>query len=61
MLLCAIEPFVEVMTSATWRLRCRCGYVNADATTSAYLHGRPNVSERANWERAVVWWQTLRA
>jgi len=37
----------------------RCGYVNPDATTFAYLQGRPMAPSGANWERAVAWWQSL--
>jgi len=37
----------------------RCGYVNPDATTFAYLRGRPFAPEGADWERAVAWWSSL--
>ena len=37
----------------------RCGYVNPDATTFAYLVGRPYAPAGAAWERAVAWWQSL--
>ena len=37
----------------------RCGYVNPDATTFAYLEGRPYAPAGAAWERAVAWWQSL--
>ena len=37
----------------------RCGYVNPDATTFAYLEGRPYAPTGAAWERAVAWWQSL--
>ena len=37
----------------------RCGYVNPDATTFAYLEGRPYAPAGAGWERAVAWWQSL--
>ena len=37
----------------------RCGYVNPDATTFAYLEGRPSAPAGAAWERAVAWWQSL--
>jgi 3-isopropylmalate/(R)-2-methylmalate dehydratase large subunit len=37
----------------------RCGYVNPDATTFAYIKGRPFAPEGAAWERAVSWWRTL--
>ncbi len=37
----------------------RCGYVNPDATTFAYLKGRPAAPSGEAWERAVAWWSTL--
>jgi len=37
----------------------RCGYVNPDATTFAYLEGRPYAPAGLAWERAVAWWQSL--
>ena len=37
----------------------RCGYVNPDATTFAYLHGRPYAPAGAAWDRAVAWWTSL--
>ena len=37
----------------------RCGYVNPDATTFAYLHGRPYAPAGDAWDRAVVWWASL--
>jgi 3-isopropylmalate/(R)-2-methylmalate dehydratase large subunit len=37
----------------------RCGYVNPDATTFAYLDGRPYAPAGPAWERAVAWWQSL--
>jgi len=37
----------------------RCGYVNPDATTFAYLEGRPYAPAGPAWERAVAWWQSL--
>ena len=37
----------------------RCGYVNPDATTFAYLEGRPYAPAGAAWDRAVAWWQSL--
>ncbi len=37
----------------------RCGYVNPDATTYAYLKGRPAAPSGDAWERAVAWWNTL--
>ncbi|NJM65173.1 MAG: 3-isopropylmalate dehydratase large subunit [Acaryochloris sp. RU_4_1] len=37
----------------------RCGYVNPDAITFAYLQDREGVPQGANWEKAVSWWQSL--
>ncbi len=38
----------------------RCGYVNPDATTFAYLQGRPFAPPAGlAWERAVAWWSSL--
>ena len=37
----------------------RCGYVNPDATTFAYLEARPYAPAGPAWERAVTWWQSL--
>ena len=37
----------------------RCGYVNPDAVTFAYLRGRPHTPGGAAWERAVGWWRSL--
>jgi 3-isopropylmalate/(R)-2-methylmalate dehydratase large subunit len=37
----------------------RCGYVNPDAVTFAYLEGRPFAPTGAAWERAVAWWSSL--
>ena len=37
----------------------RCGYINPDATTFAYLRGRPNAPSGEAWERAVAWWSSL--
>ncbi|HIK44504.1 MAG TPA: 3-isopropylmalate dehydratase large subunit, partial [Leptolyngbyaceae cyanobacterium M65_K2018_010] len=39
----------------------RCGYVNPDRTTYAYLKGREFVPQGEAWDRAVAWWQTLRS
>jgi 3-isopropylmalate/(R)-2-methylmalate dehydratase large subunit len=39
----------------------RCGYVNPDETTFAYLEGRPYAPTGAAWDEAVErWWQTAR-
>jgi 3-isopropylmalate/(R)-2-methylmalate dehydratase large subunit len=37
----------------------RCGYVNPDATTFAYLEGRPYVPQGAAWDAAVERWRAL--
>ncbi|MFP6665554.1 MAG: 3-isopropylmalate dehydratase large subunit [Deltaproteobacteria bacterium] len=37
----------------------RCGYVNPDETTFAYLKGRDYVPEGEAFERAVAWWRSL--
>ena len=37
----------------------RCGYVNPDATTFAYLQGRPQAPVGEAWARAVEWWRSL--
>jgi 3-isopropylmalate/(R)-2-methylmalate dehydratase large subunit len=37
----------------------RCGYVNPDDTTLAYLRGREMVPTGAAWERAVAWWRVI--
>jgi 3-isopropylmalate/(R)-2-methylmalate dehydratase large subunit len=37
----------------------RCGYVNPDAVTYAYLEGRPHAPTGEAWQRAVAWWRSL--
>ena len=37
----------------------RAGYVNPDATTFAYLKGRPSAPQGAAWDRAVAWWSSM--
>jgi 3-isopropylmalate/(R)-2-methylmalate dehydratase large subunit len=37
----------------------RVGYCNPDATTFAYLRGRPHAPAAEAWERAVAWWSSL--
>ncbi|MCX5951677.1 MAG: 3-isopropylmalate dehydratase large subunit [Cyanobacteria bacterium] len=37
----------------------RCGYVNPDAVTFAYLKGRPHAPAAEAWERALAWWSSL--
>jgi 3-isopropylmalate/(R)-2-methylmalate dehydratase large subunit len=39
----------------------RCGYVNPDQTTYAYLQGREFAPPTAAWETAMTWWDTLRS
>lgn len=37
----------------------RCGYINPDDITVAYLAGREHAPRGAAWERAVAWWKSL--
>jgi len=37
----------------------RCGYVNPDATTFAYLRGRPYAPSASAWDKAVDFWQSM--
>ena len=37
----------------------RCGYVNPDDTTFAFLQGRVQAPGGGAWERAVTWWRSL--
>lgn len=37
----------------------RCGYVNPDATTFAYLKGRPYAPHGADWDAAVERWKSF--
>jgi 3-isopropylmalate/(R)-2-methylmalate dehydratase large subunit len=39
----------------------RCGYVNPDATTYAYLKGRPHAPTDADWNQAVADWDAMRS
>ena len=39
----------------------RCGYVNPDQTTYAYLHGRDHAPRGAAWHRAVQAWERVRS
>jgi 3-isopropylmalate/(R)-2-methylmalate dehydratase large subunit len=39
----------------------RCGYVNPDATTYAYLKGRPYAPSEAAWERALAYWASMKS
>lgn len=37
----------------------RCGYVNPDAVTFAYLKDRDFAPKGADWDKAVAWWQSI--
>ncbi len=37
----------------------RCGYINPDETTFAYLKGREYAPSGANWDKAVAWWKSV--
>ena len=37
----------------------RCGYVNPDATTYAYLEGRPYSPTGADWDKIVAHWDSM--
>ena len=37
----------------------RCGYINPDETTFAYLKGREYAPSGANWDKAVAWWKSI--
>ncbi len=39
----------------------RCGYVNPDETTFAYLKGRDFAPTGDAWDKAVEWWQSIRS
>jgi 3-isopropylmalate/(R)-2-methylmalate dehydratase large subunit len=39
----------------------RCGYVNPDQTTYAYLKDREYAPKGAAWERAVAYWDSIRS
>ncbi|MDR1807940.1 MAG: 3-isopropylmalate dehydratase large subunit [Propionibacteriaceae bacterium] len=39
----------------------RAGLVAPDATTFAYLEGRPHAPKGADWDAAVAYWQTLKS
>jgi len=60
-------PVVEAMTLEERMTVCnmsieggaRCGYVNPDETTFAYLRGREYVPKDAAFERAVAWWRSM--
>jgi 3-isopropylmalate/(R)-2-methylmalate dehydratase large subunit len=37
----------------------RCGYVNPDATTIAYMRGRPYAPQGAAFDHAAAWWSSM--
>ncbi len=39
----------------------RCGYINPDATTYAYLKGRDFAPQGEDWDKAVQWWNSIRS
>jgi 3-isopropylmalate/(R)-2-methylmalate dehydratase large subunit len=39
----------------------RCGYINPDETTFAYLKGREFAPQGEAWDKAVKWWQSIRS
>ncbi|MEM8677605.1 MAG: 3-isopropylmalate dehydratase large subunit [Cyanobacteria bacterium P01_G01_bin.67] len=39
----------------------RCGYINPDQTTFAYLKGRDFAPQGEAWEQAVAWWSSIRS
>jgi 3-isopropylmalate/(R)-2-methylmalate dehydratase large subunit len=39
----------------------RCGYINPDAVTFAYLKGREFAPQGADWDQAVAWWESIRS
>ncbi|NET56001.1 MAG: 3-isopropylmalate dehydratase large subunit [Symploca sp. SIO2E6] len=39
----------------------RCGYVNPDEVTFAYLKGRDFAPQGEDWDQAVTWWQSIRS
>ncbi|NEP13114.1 MAG: 3-isopropylmalate dehydratase large subunit [Symploca sp. SIO2C1] len=39
----------------------RCGYVNPDEVTFAYLKGRDFAPQEKDWDQAVNWWQSIRS
>ena len=39
----------------------RCGYINPDATTFAYLKGRDFAPKGEDWNKAVQWWESIRS
>jgi len=60
-------PAIEALTMEERMTLCnmaieggaRVGYCNPDATTFAYLQGRPHAPSGEAWGRAVAWWSQL--
>jgi 3-isopropylmalate/(R)-2-methylmalate dehydratase large subunit len=60
-------PVIEDMTMEERLTLCnmsieggaRCGYVNPDETTFAYLRGRPHAPAGEAFDRAVAWWKGI--
>jgi 3-isopropylmalate/(R)-2-methylmalate dehydratase large subunit len=60
-------PVIEAMTVEERLTVCnmsieggaRCGYVNPDETTFAYLRGREYAPSGDAWERALTWWRSI--
>jgi 3-isopropylmalate/(R)-2-methylmalate dehydratase large subunit len=60
-------PVLEAMTIEERLTVCnmsieggaRCGYVNPDETTFAYLRGREYAPQGAAWDAALAWWRGI--
>ncbi|TBR59240.1 3-isopropylmalate dehydratase large subunit [Westiellopsis prolifica IICB1] len=39
----------------------RCGYINPDQVTYAYLKGKDFAPKDADWEKAVAWWESIKS
>jgi 3-isopropylmalate/(R)-2-methylmalate dehydratase large subunit len=39
----------------------RCGYINPDEVTFAYLKGKDFAPKGEDWDKAVAWWQSIRS
>jgi 3-isopropylmalate/(R)-2-methylmalate dehydratase large subunit len=39
----------------------RCGYINPDQVTYEYLQGRDFAPQGADWDKAVVWWESIKS
>ncbi len=39
----------------------RCGYINPDQVTYAYLKGRDFAPKGADWDKAVAWWDSIKS